>query len=121
MNLADKRKFSRIKIHNLISCVCLGEEGHPVRQLMGTALDISKGGLLVQAPQKFEPGNILLIAADEKDQITEINAKAVFCREAAPGRFNVGVRFQGTPDQQIQFIRCMIRANFYRRGFAQRG
>jgi hypothetical protein len=87
MNPAEKGKFPRIKIHNLISCVCLGEDGHPIKQLMGTALDISQGGLLLQTSQELEPGNILLITADERDQITEIHAKAAYCREATSGRF----------------------------------
>lgn len=120
MDAPEKRKFPRIKIHNLISYVCLGEDGHPINQLMGTALDIGQGGLLLQTRQEIEPGNIVLITADEKDRIAEINAKAVYCRAATPGKFNVGVSFQGTHDQQIQFIRCMIRANYYRRSSAKK-
>jgi len=48
MDAPEKRKFPRIKIHNLISYVCLGADGHPINQLMGTALDIGQGGLLLQ-------------------------------------------------------------------------
>ena len=119
MKVADKRKYPRVKIHNLISYVCLGEDGKPIKQLMGAALDISQGGLLLETTQKIEPGNVILITADEQDRIVEINGKAAYCRETGFGKFNVGVSFQGTHDENIQFVKCMIRANYYRRSSVQ--
>ena len=119
MKVADKRKYPRVKIHNLISYVCLGEDGKPVKQLMAAALDISQGGLLLETTQQIEPGNIILITADEQDRIVEINGKAAYCCETGFGKFNVGVSFQGTHDENIQFVKCMIRANYYRRSSVQ--
>jgi hypothetical protein len=119
MNVAEKRKYPRVKIHNLISYVCLGEDGNPINQLMGAALDISQGGLLLETTQQIEPGKIILITADEQDRLIEINAKAAYCRETGFGKFNVGVSFQGTHDENIQFVKCMIRANYYRRSSVQ--
>ena len=71
MKVANKRKYPRVKIHNLISYVCLGEDGKPIKQLMGAALDISQGGLLLETTQQIEPGNVILITADEQDRIVE--------------------------------------------------
>jgi len=119
MNVAEKRKYTRVKIHNLISYVCLGEDGNPIKQLMGTALDISQGSLLLETTQQIDPGDVILITADEQDRIVEINGKAAYCRETGFGKFNVGVSFQGTHDENIQFVKCIIRANYYRRSSAQ--
>ena len=119
MKVADKRKYPRVKIHNLISYVCLDEDGKPIKQLMAAALDISQGGLLLETTQQIEPGNVILITADEQDRIVEINGKAAYCCETGFGKFNVGVSFQGTHDENIQFVKCMIRANYYRRSYGK--
>ena len=119
MSSIEKRKYPRIKIQNLISYVCLDEDGKPIKHLMGTALDISQGGLLLETIQHIEPGNVILIAADEQDQIFEINGKAAYCRETGSGKFNVGISFQGTHNQNIHFVKRMIRANYYRRSSVQ--
>ena len=119
MNVAEKRKYPRIRIHSLVSYVCLDEDERPIKHLMGTALDISQGGLLLETTQQIEPGNGIVITADEQDQIVEINGKAVYCREAGPGKFCIGISFQGTPEKNIQFVQHMVRANYYRRGSIQ--
>lgn len=115
MNATEQRKYPRVKIHNLISYVCLDEDGMPTNRLMGSALDISQGGLLLETTQQIKPGNGILITADEQDRIVEINGKAVYCRESGPGKFYVGISFQGTHDENIQFVRSIVRARHYRK------
>ena len=119
MKGADKRKYPSDELHNLISYVCLGEDGKPIKPVMGAALDITQGGLLLETTQQIEPGNVILITADEQDRIVEINGKAAYCRETGPGKFYVGISFQATPDENIQFVKHMVRANYYRRSSVQ--
>jgi len=87
--------------------------------LMGSALDISQGGMLLETTQQIEPGNGILVMADEQDRIVEINGKAAYCREAGSGKFYVGISFQGTHDENVQFVQHMVRANYYRRSSVQ--
>jgi len=61
MNVVEKRKYPRVQIQNLISYVCLDEDGNPVKHLMGSALDISQGGLLLETTQEIQPGNGILL------------------------------------------------------------
>jgi Tfp pilus assembly protein PilZ len=82
---------------------------------MGSALDISQGGLLLETTQQIEPGNGILITADEQDRIVEIKGKAAYCRGTGSGKFYVGISFQGTHDENIRFVQHMVRANYYRR------
>jgi hypothetical protein len=115
MSVVEKRKFGRVKTHNLISYVCLDNDGRPIANLMGIALDISQGGLLLETTQQIEPRDIVLVAADEKERIVEIKAKAVYCREVSSGKFHVGVSFRGTYDENIRFAKCVVRAYHYRK------
>jgi len=119
MNVAERRKYPRVPIHNLISYVCLDEDGKPIKRLMGSALDISQGGLLLETTQQIEPGNGILIMADEQDRIIEINGKAAYCREIGGGKFYVGISLQGSHNENIQFVRSMIRAYHYRKSSDQ--
>lgn len=116
MSALEKRKYPRVKMHNLISYVCIDEDRRPTKRLMGIALDISQGGLLLETAQQVETGNGILITADELDRIVEVNGKAVYCRETGSGKFNVGITFQGSHDENIHFVKCMVRAKYYRRG-----
>ena len=113
MNIIERRKYPRVKIHNLISYICLDNNGRPIKNLMGTAIDISQGGLLLETTQRIDPGDIILITADDQDQIMEINAKATYCREMAGGKFNAGVSFKGAQCKNIEFVTCMVRRYHY--------
>lgn len=119
MHLVEKRKHPRVKTHNLISYICLDNDGRQIKKSMGTALDISQGGLLLETTQWIEPGDIILITADEQDQIIEINAKAAYCREIAGGKFYVGVKFQGAHAKNIQFVKSMVLSYHYCKVSAQ--
>jgi Tfp pilus assembly protein PilZ len=108
MNVAEKRKHPRVPIHNLVSYVCLDEDGKPIKNLMGTALDVSQGGLLLETTHQIESGDVVLITTDDQDRLIEINGKAAYCREIGDGKFYVGISLQGSHNENIQFIRSMI-------------
>jgi len=99
--------------------VCAARRMKPIKRLMGSALDISQRGMLLETTQQIEPGNGLLITADEQDQIVEIKGKAAYGRETGPVKFYVGISCQGTHDENIQFVQHMVRANYYRRSSVQ--
>ena len=119
MNVAEKRKYPRVPIHNLVSYVCLDEDGKPIKNLMGTALDVSQGGLLLETTHQIEPGDVILITTDDQDRLIEINGKAAYCREIGDGKFYVGISLQGAHNENIQFVRSMIRAYHYRKSSDQ--
>jgi hypothetical protein len=118
MNVAEKRKHPRVKIRSLISYVCLDEDGRPIKNLMGTAIDISQG-LLLETTHQIEPGAVILITTDDQDRLIEINGKAAYCREIGGSKFYVGIRLQGSNTENIQFVKSMIRAYHYRRSSDQ--
>jgi len=127
MNVTERRKSPRIKIHNLISFTFLDNAGRPIKHLKGTVLNLSQGGILIQTTQRIEPGkvilikpgNVILITADEQDKIYEIIGRAAYCSEIGHREFFVGISFQAKNDENIQFIKCIVRAHHYRRVSAQ--
>jgi hypothetical protein len=127
MNVTERRKSPRIKIHNFISFACLDNAGRAIKHLKGTVLNLSQGGILIQTTQRIEPGkvilitpgNVILITADEQDKIFEIIGRVAYCREIGDRKFFVGISFQVKNDENIQFIKCLARAHHYRSASAQ--
>jgi len=115
MNIPERRKFPRTKIHNLISFVCLDDEGRTTKTLMGIALNISQGGIVIESALPIEPGNIVLVTADEEEKIFEVKAKSVYCNEVGPSKYWMGIKLQGTTDENIRFIKSMVRAYYLSR------
>lgn len=81
MSTPERRKHPRIKINNLVTYVCLDEDGTPIKTMMATAVDISQGGikmlenLLLQLSicHGFAPDDKLQIHVDVRN-----DSKAVF-------------------------------------------
>jgi hypothetical protein len=89
----EKRKYPRVKTDNLISYVCMDEEGNELDQGIGRALDISQGGLLLESHTPIRSEKILLASVDVNNELIEINGEVAYCRESGPGMFLTGIRF----------------------------
>lgn len=127
IDVAERRKSPRIKIHNPVFYACLDDAGNPTKHMIGTVLNLCQAGIQLETTQRIEPGKIILlkpgkiilITVDEQNKNFEINGKAAYCCEIGSGKFHVGISFQGKNDENIQFIKCMVRAHHYRRASAQ--
>lgn len=113
MSTPERRKHPRIKINNLVTYVCIDEDGTPIKTMMATAIDISQGGILLESKQRIEPGGIILISADNQAKIFEAKGRAIYCREVEAGKYHVGFSFQRQNEECLQFIRCMVRAHYH--------
>lgn len=115
MDISEKRRHKRVQIHNLVSYVCFDEDDKPLIELMGVAIDISQGGVLLESIHQAEPGKTLLISTDDRNHIIEAKGKIVHCRRTSGGRFLIGVSFSGSQKEIILFVEGMIRAYYYQR------
>ena len=70
--MADRRKLPRTKTRNLIALVSVDQNGKKISQGLGKALDISKGGMLLETPHPIEAGLISLMAVDKDNILFEI-------------------------------------------------
>ena len=84
---SDRRKHIRIKTQNLISYVSYDKTGQLISQGLGKALDISKGGMLLETPDPLESGLLSLTATDVDNNLIEIEGSAEYCKESSSGKF----------------------------------
>ena len=108
-NMDDRRQFPRIKTRNLISHLSFDDNGVKISQGLGRALDISKGGMLLETPHPIPSAQLSLMAVDKDNILFEIEAELVYCKKSAPGFYQSGIRFIGTEEQVISYVTRLIK------------
>jgi predicted Zn finger-like uncharacterized protein len=106
---SDRRKHKRIKTRNLISYLSYDKIGQLIYQGLGQALDISKGGMLLETPDPLESGLISLTAMDVDNNPIEIEGNVVYRKESSSGRYLTGIFFIGTEEQVEIFVTELIK------------
>ena len=82
---------------------------------MGVVLDVSQNGLLIESLQPVESTNLSLMASTQKKSLIKIEGKVAQCRKAESGKFRTGVMLQGTHEENVQFVKELIRAYHYQK------
>jgi hypothetical protein len=111
----ENRKYPRVKICNTISYIGSGEDGTILEQYLGVVLDISQDGLLIESVQEVESKNLSLVASTQKNRLIQIEGKVAYCRKAESGKFRTGIMLQGTQEENVRFVKELIRAYHYQK------
>lgn len=112
---ADRRRNPRAKTRNLIAHVSVDHEGIILSQGLGQALDISKGGMLLETVFPVEKGTLSLMAVDKDLSLFEMTAKLIYCKKAPNGLYHSGIKFIGTDSQVIGSVTKLIREYHHRK------
>jgi hypothetical protein len=111
----EKRKFARVNICNTISYIGSDEDGNIIEQCMAVVLDISQNGLLIESLQEVESKNLSLMASTQKNSLINIEGEVAHCRKTESGKFRTGVMLQGTHEENVRFVKELIRAYHYQK------
>jgi len=109
MQKTDKRKYPRVETRNVVSYVCVDKEGNEIGEGMGETLNISQGGILLKSPYPIESEFILLMSIDLENNIMEIKGKVAHSKKDKSGKYETGISFLGTHDENIQTIKSFIK------------
>ena len=111
--LIERRKHPRVKTSNLISYHSFDETGKLISYGLGLALDISKGGILLETPCFVESGPIVLTAIDWEKNIVKVKGKLIYCVKQATEMYRCGIEFVGIDDRVADFIVNLIKNHIY--------
>jgi len=114
-DLMDRRKFPRTKTRNLIAHISFDQNGKMISQGLGKALDLSKGGLLLETPYPIEPGLLSLMAVDKDNMLFEIKGDLVYCKKLDSGKYQAGIKFKGSELQVRNFVKRLINEYNFRK------
>jgi predicted Zn finger-like uncharacterized protein len=110
----DRRKHPRVKTNNLVSYFSFDETGKLISHGLGIALDISKGGILLETPYAIESGLILLGALDWAKNLIEVKGKIVYSEKKSPDIYRSGIEFIGIDERMVEFIINLVKDYNYR-------
>jgi hypothetical protein len=88
----DNRKTPRIGSHNLISYVCLDDDGKQVMQGMGRTLNISEGGILLETHVPIDPKYIVSFTINFEDEMMDIKGRVTYNKKSDE-RYEAGIQF----------------------------
>ena len=111
----NRRKHKRLKTRNLIYHLTYDIRGKIISQGLSKALNISKGGMLLETPEPIEKGLLSLMATDEKNNLIEIDGNLVYCKKTSTGRHRSGVSFLASDEEATTFVTKLIKEYNFRR------
>jgi hypothetical protein len=62
---------------------------------LGIAVDVSKGGILLETPYPIAKGLIVLAATDSVNELFEVKGKLMHSQKASTGTYLSGIEFPG--------------------------
>ena len=114
-NMVDRRKHQRIKTQNLISHFSVGETDKFVSEGLGKALNISRGGMLLETPYPIEADELSLMAVDLEDNVFEINGRLIYSKKSSDRMYLSGIAFVGSDEQVATFLAKLVKEYNYQR------
>jgi c-di-GMP-binding flagellar brake protein YcgR len=112
-SVVNRRKTPRVKTQNLISYFTYNENDKLISHGLGIALDISKGGILLETPYSMEPGLLVLNATDRNKNSIEVKGKLIYSKATSIGTFLCGIEFIGIDGRIRDFITKLIKEYHY--------
>ena len=109
----EKRQHRRVQSINLVSYICVDDEGNETGEGMGKTSDISLGGLLLWTFLPVETPYIIIMSVDLKGEMLEIRGEVRHCEKAGSGEYRVGIQFTGAGEEEKDTIIRFIRTFHY--------
>ena len=75
---------------------------------MGTTVDISQGGILIETSRPIETAQILLVSVDSNKQMLEIKGEVVHTRAVGPSKYLSGIKFIGSREEVMKIVKNFI-------------
>ena len=112
-NTIERRKSRRVKTQNLISYFSFNENGKMLSHGLGVAIDISKGGMLLETTNPIKSGLIVLAATDREKNLIEVKGSLAHLKKQPGGTYYAGIKFSGVNERVTQFIAKLIKEYNY--------
>ena len=92
----------------MFSYVCKDDDGRPIDEGMGTTVDVSQGGIMIETSRPIDAKNILLVTVDKDKKILEIEGKVVHTRTIGPAKHLTGIEFMGSRKEVMTVVKNLV-------------
>ena len=104
----ERRKYPRVAVQSVFSYICLDEDGHPIDEGMGTTVDVSQGGIMIETSRPIDAKAILLVSVDQQKKMLEIKGKVVYTRSISASKHLTGIEFAGSREEAMKMVKNLI-------------
>jgi len=109
----DRRKYPRVAICDPISCTTIDSEGNHLSQNLGIVQNASQNGLNIETYDALDSEFALLSFVDLNQRLVEIKGRIVYTKHKRSGKFESGIRLEGTSAEKLEFIKKLVRNYHY--------
>jgi hypothetical protein len=106
---SEQRAYPRVATCNLISYAALNRGSNQSDHRMGRALDVSQTGIYLETARRVKSEFVSLMTSGMEENLIEIKGWVAYSRENGEGMFRTGIRFEGTPEENIRFAKKLVR------------
>jgi hypothetical protein len=115
MGKKERRKYPRVQIMDPISYLSLDSDGEILEQNIAVVRNVSQTGIQIESFLEVNSKYLSLMFFDlDKHQI-EIKSEVIYCKRNESGQFNIGINFVGTPDENLQFVKALVKSYHYQK------
>lgn len=104
----DRRRHARTESHNLVSYACRDEKGHGAGEGMGRGLNVSEGGILLQADAVLLPSWTVLLSFALQDEVLDLKGRIAYSRKRPDGGYEAGIQFLPCDQKKIRLLRQFL-------------
>ena len=94
---------------------CYSDDDEIIDSYIGTILDVSEGGLLIESDTIIDANYLKLVIVGFDNQLHSIIGSAVNSKRLDSGKARTGICFHGSSQSNTSFIIAVIRTYFYNR------
>jgi len=105
---AEKRVYDRVRSLNLVSLSKLGEGGYVELAELGRTLDLSEGGIKLEAFETIPVGTRTKLRIGLRDEIIEVQGRITYLQEGEAGRVITGIEFADLPEEHREVLRRFL-------------
>jgi len=104
----DRRSSERVHSVNLVSLATLGEDGYVELAELGRTLDISEGGIKLEAFEEIPVGTLAKLRIGLRDEIVDVEGRIAHVVGAQRGRVVTGIQFVNMSREQSDTLRRFL-------------
>ena len=113
-NIAD-RTCQRVIINKGLSYNGLDANLNVIERNMGVGINISQNGIQIETDHVIYTELILLMFFDYRSNYIATKGKVVYSNKDKSGKFKTGIHFQGTEEENLQFVRKLLKTYHYQK------
>jgi len=103
------REHKRVRIEHPIIYTCMNPEGDIDRQGVGTALNISPSGMMVESSEAIHAKAVKIRASVSGGLNVEAMAETVYCVPHTPNRYRTGFKLNAAASDALRFTNEILK------------